>query len=84
MFILRVLPVVTVLATACVARPTNEFSKAVIEKLEAAPVGWVKDSSTELDKDSTSITLKVHLVNQDMDRFHDLAINVCVISRTTA
>jgi tripeptidyl-peptidase-1 len=76
MFILRSLPVVAILATACVARPTNDFSKAVVEKLDAAPVGWVKDSSAKLDKDATSITLKVHLVNQDMDKFHDLAMNV--------
>ena len=76
MYILGLLPVITILATACVARPTNEFSKTVVEKLEAAPVGWVKDSSAKLDKDSTSITLKVHLVNQNMDQFHDLAMNV--------
>lgn len=78
MSILRLLSAVTVLATTCVARPTSnvDFEKTVVEKLEAAPVGWLKDSSAKLDKDATSITLKVHLVNQDMDKFHDLAMNV--------
>lgn len=68
----------TLLATVCVARPTSnvDFKKDVVEKLNAAPTGWVKDASAKLDKDSTSITLKIHLVNQDMDKFHDLAMNI--------
>ena len=78
MHILRRLSPVAILATACLARPTDNvnFNSAVVEKLESAPVGWVKDSSVKLDKDSTSITLKVHLVNGDMDKFHELAMNV--------
>lgn len=78
MFILKTLFAVAVLTTACIARPTSsvDFNSTVVEKLNNAPVGWVKDSSTKLDKDATSITLKVHLVNQDMDKFHDLAMNV--------
>lgn len=78
MYILRVFSTATFLAAVCVARPTSDatFAKAVVDKLAAAPVGWVKDGSAELDKDKTSITLKVHLVNQDMDKFHDLAMNV--------
>jgi tripeptidyl-peptidase-1 len=78
MYVLRGLSTITILATACIARPTSDvnFNKAVIEKLEAPPIGWVKDASVELDKDTTSITLKVHLVNQDMAKFHDLALNV--------
>ncbi|KAH3995425.1 hypothetical protein HBH61_155540 [Parastagonospora nodorum] len=78
MYTHQVLSWVALLATACVARPTSDvdFSKAVVEKLDAAPVGWVKDASANLDKDSTSITLKVHLVNKDMEKFHDLAMNI--------
>lgn len=66
------------LATVCVARPTSnvDFNKAIAEKLAAAPTGWVRDDSAKLDKDSTSITLKIHLVNQDMDKFHELAMNI--------
>lgn len=78
MFIAKSLSAVVILATACTARPTSsvDFNGTVVEKLASAPVGWVKDSSAGLDKDATSITLKVHLVNQDMDKFHDLAMNV--------
>jgi tripeptidyl-peptidase-1 len=78
MFIIKSLSAVAILVTGCVARPTSgvDFNSAVFEKLNGAPVGWVKDSSAKLDKDATSITLKVHLVNQDMDKFHDLAMNV--------
>lgn len=66
------------LTTFCIARPTKnvDFNKAVVEALDAAPTGWVKDASAKLDKDATSITLKIHLVNQDMDKFHDLAMNI--------
>ncbi|KAF2728339.1 tripeptidyl-peptidase 1 precursor, partial [Polyplosphaeria fusca] len=64
---------VTILATACIARPT---SSAVFEKLDSVPAGWVKDDSTKLDKDSTSITLKIHLMNKDMGKFHELAMNI--------
>jgi tripeptidyl-peptidase I len=78
MYILRTLSPIVILATACVARPTSDatFNKAVVEKLEGPPDGWIKDASVELDKDTTSITLKIHLVNQNMDKFHDLAMNV--------
>jgi hypothetical protein len=78
MYIPRLVSVATILATVCIARPASnvDFSKAIVEKLEAAPPGWIKDSSVKLDKDSTSVTLRVHLVNQDMDKFHDLAMNV--------
>lgn len=78
MFIPHFLSAVTILAATCVARPTNSdaTSKVVVEKLEAAPVGWVKDSPAQLDKDATLITLKIHLVNADMDKFHNLAMNV--------
>lgn len=79
MYTHQVLSWVALLANACVARPTSDvnFSKAIVEKLDAAPIGWVNDVSTNLDKDITLITLKVHLVNKDMDKFHDLAMNVC-------
>ena len=78
MYILRLLSAGVILAATCVARPASnvDFANTIVEKLAAAPVGWVRDSSAKLDKDSTSITLQVHLVNQDMDKFHDLAMNV--------
>jgi tripeptidyl-peptidase-1 len=78
MFILKTLSAVAVMTISCVARPTSssDFNTTVVEKLNSAPFGWEKDASAKLDKDATSITLKIHLVNQDMDKFHDLAMNV--------
>jgi tripeptidyl-peptidase-1 len=68
------LSALTAIATTCLARPT---SSVVVEKLDSAPVGWVKDgSSAALDKEATTITLKIHMVNRDMAKFHELAMNV--------
>jgi len=61
------------LTGSCVARPTNSV---VVEKLEKPPAGWIQDESTKVDKDATSITLNIHLTNQGMDKFHELAMNV--------
>lgn len=73
MFTFKGLSVVAILAVACIALPT---SSVVFERLESVPAGWTKDDSAQVDKDATSITLKIHLVNKDMDKFHELAMNV--------
>lgn len=54
---------------------------AVIEKLNAPPAGWYRDAdiSAEIDKDALMMKLRIHLVHQDMDKFHDLATQVCSI-----
>jgi hypothetical protein len=64
---------VAVLAATCAALPT---ASVVVEKLARPPAGWIEDKSAELDKDATTITLQIHLANQNMDKFHDLAMNV--------
>jgi len=80
MFFLRSFSSVIALSTACVALPTAsngiDFKSSVVEKLSNPPAGWVRDDSAKVDKDAASITLKIHLVNQGMDKFHDLAMNV--------
>lgn len=79
MFLLKSLSAAIVLSAACVALPATErvdFKSSVVEKLKGPPVGWVKDEAAKLNKDATSVTLKIHLVNQDMDKFHELAMNV--------
>ncbi|KAF2798804.1 subtilisin-like protein [Melanomma pulvis-pyrius CBS 109.77] len=79
MFLLKSLSAAIVLSAACVALPATErvdFKSSVVEKLKGPPVGWVKDEAAKLDKDATSVTLKIHLVNQDMDKFHELAMNI--------
>jgi tripeptidyl-peptidase-1 len=78
MFVLKTLSVTVAVAIFAVSHPTShlDFEKSVAETLKAAPAGWVQDSSEEVDKDATSITLKIHLVNKDMDKFHERAMNV--------
>lgn len=48
----------------------------VVEKLTEAPEGWIRDDSKQVDKNSAMITLRIHLKQQDMDKFHDMAMKV--------
>ena len=87
MLLLSGLSAATALFTACSALPTIgrdvDFKSSVVEKLAGPPVGWTEDTSAKLHKDATSVTLKIHLVNQDMDKFHIRAMDVrLVLSRT--
>jgi tripeptidyl-peptidase-1 len=52
------------------------FRSSVREKLTGPPPGWVRDESVEVDKDGSLMSLRIHLVHQDMDKFHELAMNV--------
>jgi tripeptidyl-peptidase-1 len=54
----------------------REFTKSVREKLARPPQGWTKDESFTLDKDTSTLRLRIHLSHQDMDKFHELAMNV--------
>jgi hypothetical protein len=78
MFLLKSVAVVVAVSTAAVARPASHinFAKSVAEEIASPPVGWTEDAAEKVDKDATSITLKIHLVNQDMDSFHKHAMNV--------
>ncbi|KAF1969695.1 tripeptidyl-peptidase 1 precursor [Bimuria novae-zelandiae CBS 107.79] len=67
------LPGLASLLLLCDARPTSSI---VFEKLDSTPVGWALDNSAKIDKDGTFITLKIHLVNQGMDAFHKLAMDI--------
>lgn len=51
-------------------------NKAVVESLAEPPRGWVADPSRSVDKDTASIRLRLHLVHQDMDKFHETALNI--------
>jgi hypothetical protein len=83
MFVLKGLSVAVALAVTVVARPTSQidFEKSVVEMLKEAPAGWEKDASQNVEKDATSITLKIHVVNKNMDKFHEHATNVSTHSR---
>lgn len=61
------------LLCACDALPT---SSVILEKIDGTPAGWTLDQSAELDRDATTLTLKIHLVNQGMDKFQKLAMDV--------
>jgi hypothetical protein len=67
------LPLAALLLGACNALPTNSV---VLEKIESSPSGWTLDPAANEDKESTTLTLKVHLVNQGMNDFHKLALDV--------
>ncbi|KAF4627954.1 hypothetical protein G7Y89_g10196 [Cudoniella acicularis] len=52
------------------------FKSSVYEKIEAPPAGWARSDAQKLDKDVATIKLRIHLVQQDMDKFHDLAMKI--------
>jgi hypothetical protein len=78
------LPVVALAAGAWAiptfsARGESFAATALFESIEAAPSGWVQEDAA-LNKDEKAIELSIQLVHQDMDKFHDLAMNVCKVS----
>lgn len=64
------------LATLLCVSNALPTSNVVLEKIERSPPGWVLDQSEKLDKAATTMTLKIHLVNERMDEFHKLAMDV--------
>lgn len=55
------------------------FKSSVYEKLTGPPKGWVRDDATSFDKDVSMVKLTIQLVPQNMDEFHELALNVCLL-----
>lgn len=71
------------LASAAVSLPaqawgSQDFQKdsVFVESLLSPPLGWVKDETQKVDKETAQIRLRMHLVHHDMDKFHELALNV--------
>jgi hypothetical protein len=52
------------------------FKSSIFEKLAAPPAGWAKDDTVQFDKDASTVRLRIHLVQQSMEEFHDLAMKV--------
>jgi tripeptidyl-peptidase-1 len=52
------------------------FKSSLIEKLNGPPIGWTKDDTIKIDKDVEGVKLRIHLVQQGMDKFHDMAMRV--------
>lgn len=88
MAFMKVSTVLLVLASSAAAFPTfstswslssqnaPSYASGVVESLAAPPRGWALDDTKAVDKDAALIKLRLHLVSQDMDRFHEAALNI--------
>jgi tripeptidyl-peptidase-1 len=87
MFLFNTISVLLVLSSSAHTFPTfggifrrdETFKSSVFEKLTGPPAGWIKDETATIDKDASTVRLRFHLVQQDMSKFHDLAIKVISI-----
>ena len=52
------------------------FKSSIFEKLASPPAGWARDDAVQVDKDASTVKLRIHLVQQGMEDFHDLAMKV--------
>ena len=83
MFLFSLLTIILSLTTSCLAFPTPEFNpkngilkSSVIEQLGEPPNGWMRDPAFGVDKKALLVTLRIHLVQQGMEEFHELATKV--------
>jgi tripeptidyl-peptidase-1 len=78
MLLLNALSTVVTVASSVAALnvPRDSTSNRVYEKINGPPAGWSIDESSPIDKDLSMIKLRVQLVPQNMDKFHELAMNV--------
>jgi len=76
--LLSIFSAVLALSSTSFALPAKDVSlkSSVREELAGPPAGWVKDESAKVNKETSTMSLMIHLVHQDMDKFHDLAMNV--------
>jgi len=83
--IFNTLPLVLALASTAHSFPVvgSLFSRSdavetsVFEKIDGPPTGWVEDEDAVVDKDESMMRLRIHLVHQNMQDFHDVALRVC-------
>ena len=85
MLLLNTISAVLALSSSALAFPFSQtgdeskdvtFKSSIFEKLAMPPRGWEKDESVLFDKDGSSVKLRIHLVQQGMSDFHDLALKV--------
>ncbi len=84
MALLHILSLLLTLSCSTFGFPTSERAStesdivktSIVEKLNGPPAGWTKDETAKIDKDASMIKLRIHLVQQDMGKFHDLAMKV--------
>jgi tripeptidyl-peptidase-1 len=76
MFVSSILPFVALAAAFPASVRDDAFTTtSVFESIEAPPSGWVK-TNVDFNKDAAEIEVKIQLVHQDMNKFHELAMNV--------
>ena len=87
MFLLNTLSAALALSSSALSFPFSSdssedvtFKSSIFEKLAAPPAGWARDETVQVDKDASTVKLRIHLVQQGMEDFHDLAMKVFVNS----
>lgn len=77
------LPVVALSAGSFAFPTSNSFAKtAVFESISAPPSRWSKQANiVALSKDESALELRIQLAHQGMDKFQELALNVCKTNR---
>ncbi|KAI1871926.1 hypothetical protein JX265_005912 [Neoarthrinium moseri] len=53
---------------------------SVFESVPAPPSGWVRENVAAFSKDEATAELRIQLVHQNMDKFHELATNIATPS----
>jgi len=84
MLSLNTLSVVLAFSSSVLAWPTfglrssrdATFKSSIVAKLNGPPAGWEKDDSAKVNKDIDMVKLRIHLVQQGMSDFHDVAMKV--------
>jgi hypothetical protein len=76
MALFKTLLVVLTISNSVISSPYGIPATTIKEKLSAPPVGWVHDVAHKINKDAALIKLRINLVEQNMDKFHETVIRV--------
>ncbi|PQE08270.1 tripeptidyl-peptidase 1 precursor protein [Rutstroemia sp. NJR-2017a BVV2] len=74
MFLVKVFS--AVLAVSSVHALPTFVKSSIFEKISTPPPGWELDETVKLDKDASLMKLRLHLVQQNKDKFYELATNI--------
>jgi len=59
----------------------ENLKMGIVQKLNGPPPGWIKAEGKTVDKNVATMTLRIHLTQQDMDKFHGMAMNVSLLNQ---
>jgi tripeptidyl-peptidase-1 len=79
MVFLKGIFVALAISSSALASPYGTHKTSLKEKLSAPPAGWVHDAGHKIDKDASTIKLRINLVEQNIDKFHETVIRVCAL-----